>query len=38
NDQNKTVVFPKQHYKKGDYVNVMVTDCTAATLLGEAIV
>jgi tRNA-2-methylthio-N6-dimethylallyladenosine synthase len=38
NDQNKTVVFPKMQFKKGDYVNVRVTDCTAATLLGEAIV
>ncbi|MDJ1499836.1 tRNA (N6-isopentenyl adenosine(37)-C2)-methylthiotransferase MiaB [Xanthocytophaga agilis] len=34
---NKVVVFPKKHYKKGDYVNVFVNDCTNATLLGEAI-
>ena len=28
--QNKVVVFPKKNYKKGDYVNVTVTSCTAA--------
>jgi hypothetical protein len=29
-------VFAKEHYdlKKGDYVNVTVTDCTKGTLLG----
>ena len=34
--QNKVIVFPKENYqlKKGDYVNVKVTDCTQATLLG----
>ncbi|WP_128545296.1 tRNA (N6-isopentenyl adenosine(37)-C2)-methylthiotransferase MiaB [Larkinella soli] len=37
NDQNKMVVFPKGRYAKGDYVNVLVTDCTAATLLGETV-
>jgi len=37
NTQNKVIVFPKETYKlnKGDYVNVVVTDCTQATLLGE---
>jgi tRNA-2-methylthio-N6-dimethylallyladenosine synthase len=38
NSANKVVVFPKEHYKKGDYVNVLVEDCTPATLLGKAIV
>ncbi|MDB5203890.1 MAG: modification enzyme MiaB family [Ferruginibacter sp.] len=33
-DHNKVVVFPKQHYKKGDYVMVNITRCTAGTLLG----
>jgi tRNA-2-methylthio-N6-dimethylallyladenosine synthase len=35
--QNKTIVFSKEDYdfKKGDYVNVRVTDCTQATLLGQ---
>lgn len=37
NSANKVVVFPKKHYKKGEYVNVLVTSCTSATLLGEAI-
>ena len=37
NTQNKVVVFPKNGYnfKKGDYVNVKVNDCTQATLLGH---
>ncbi|HEU4575052.1 MAG TPA: tRNA (N6-isopentenyl adenosine(37)-C2)-methylthiotransferase MiaB [Chitinophagaceae bacterium] len=36
NSQNKVIVFPKQQYNlnKGEYVNVKVTDCTQATLLG----
>jgi len=37
NSANKVVVFPKKHYKKGEYVDVLVTSCTSATLLGEAI-
>jgi len=37
NSQNKMVVFPRQNYKVGDYVKVKITDCTAATLKGEAI-
>ena len=37
NPQNKVVVFPKENYKKGDYVDVVVNDCTSATLLGTAI-
>ena len=36
NSQNKVVVFPKGSYKKGDYVNVTVTSCTAATLIGTS--
>ncbi len=37
--QNKVIVFPKESYrlKKGDYVNVKVTACTQATLLGTII-
>jgi tRNA-2-methylthio-N6-dimethylallyladenosine synthase len=34
-DTNKMVVFDRQHYKKGDYVAVEITDCTSATLLGK---
>ncbi len=37
NDQNKVIVFPKENLRKGQYVNVLVTDCTAATLIGKAI-
>lgn len=37
NPQNKVVVFPKEKYKKGDYVEVLVEDCTSATLLGVAV-
>ncbi len=37
NTQNTVVVFPKENYKKGDYVNVMVTSCTASTLIGNVI-
>jgi tRNA-2-methylthio-N6-dimethylallyladenosine synthase len=37
NSQNMVVVFPKMHYKKGDYVNVNVTSCTTSTLIGEAV-
>ena len=33
---NKVVIFPKGNYKPGDYVLVKITDCTPATLLGEA--
>jgi tRNA-2-methylthio-N6-dimethylallyladenosine synthase len=37
NAANKVIVFPKEQYQKGQYVNVLVHDCTAATLLGEAV-
>src|SRR5690554_1921823 len=35
--QNSVAVFPKANYKVGDLVLVKVTDCTSATLIGEAI-
>jgi len=35
--QNKVVVFDRRGYGKGDYVRVRVTNCSSATLLGEAI-
>ncbi len=35
NSQNKVIVFPKKGYKPGDYVEVKITGCTPATLLGE---
>jgi tRNA-2-methylthio-N6-dimethylallyladenosine synthase len=39
NSQNKVVVFPKGNraLKKGDYVQVKITDATSATLLGEMV-
>ena len=36
NQQNTTVVFPKENYKIGDFVNVKINDCTSATLVGLA--
>ena len=36
-EHNSVAVFPKAHYKVGDFVNVKVNDCTSATLIGEAI-
>lgn len=37
NTQNTVIVFPKEHYKLGDFVNVKVEDCTSATLIGTAV-
>jgi len=37
NPQNKVCVFPKKHYKIGDYVEVKIIKCTAGTLIGEAL-
>ncbi len=36
NSQSITVVFPKEHYNIGDFVNVKITSCTSGTLIGEA--
>ena len=35
--RNSMVVFPKGNFKKGDYINVKILDCTSATLLGAAV-
>jgi tRNA-2-methylthio-N6-dimethylallyladenosine synthase len=35
--QNTVTVFPKKEFKIGDFVEVKITDCTSATLLGEAV-
>ena len=35
NDQNQIVVFPRENYRAGDYVRVVITDCTSATLMGK---
>ncbi len=37
NSQNTTVIFPKENYKPGDFVNVKITKCTLTTLIGEAV-
>ncbi|MFY7810433.1 MAG: tRNA (N6-isopentenyl adenosine(37)-C2)-methylthiotransferase MiaB [Flavobacterium sp.] len=37
NSQNTTVVFPKEHYKPGDFVLVKIDNCTTTTLLGNAV-
>jgi tRNA-2-methylthio-N6-dimethylallyladenosine synthase len=37
NSQSTVVVFPKEHYKVGDFVNVKINSCTSATLIGEAV-
>ena len=36
NQQNTTVVFPKENFNIGDFVNVKINDCTSATLVGKA--
>ncbi len=35
--QNTVAVFPKEHYKVGDFVMVKIEDCTTTTLLGKAV-
>ncbi len=37
NSQNAVVVFPKGALKPGNYVNIKITDCTSATLIGEVV-
>lgn len=37
NSQNTVVVFPKENYKVGEFVNVTINECTSATLIGEAV-
>lgn len=34
---NSVVVFPKENFKVGDFVQVEIYDCTSATLLGKAV-
>ena len=35
--QNAVVIFEKSTYNPGDYVNVKITECSSATLKGEAV-
>jgi tRNA-2-methylthio-N6-dimethylallyladenosine synthase len=37
NQQSIVVVFPKQTYQPGDFVDVKILRCTSATLIGEAL-
>ena len=37
NSQSFMVVFPREDYKIGDFVNVKITSCTSGTLIGEAL-
>ncbi len=37
NDQNKMVVFGRQDWQPGQYVNVLIEDCTSATLIGRVV-
>lgn len=37
NSQNKVLVFDRHEVQPGQYVRVRVTDCTAATLIGELV-
>jgi tRNA-2-methylthio-N6-dimethylallyladenosine synthase len=30
-------VFPKENKKRGEYVNVLIEDCTSGTLIGKII-
>ncbi|MBP7510978.1 MAG: tRNA (N6-isopentenyl adenosine(37)-C2)-methylthiotransferase MiaB [Bacteroidia bacterium] len=37
NDQNTVVIFPKEHYQKGQYVKVLVDRVTQTSLIGKVI-
>jgi tRNA-2-methylthio-N6-dimethylallyladenosine synthase len=37
NSQNAVIIFPKGNLEKGQYAQVKVTECTAATLLGKVV-
>ena len=37
NTENTVVIFPKENYKMGDFVNVKIEACTKATLIGTAV-
>ena len=37
NSQNKMIVFPREEYQIGDYVNVLVENVSSATLIGKAL-
>jgi tRNA-2-methylthio-N6-dimethylallyladenosine synthase len=37
NTANKVVIFPNENLGKGQYVNVLIEDCTGGTLIGKVI-
>ena len=37
NSQNIMVVFPRENYAIGEFVNVTITNCTSGTLIGKAV-
>jgi tRNA-2-methylthio-N6-dimethylallyladenosine synthase len=37
NSHNKVIVFPKGEHRKGEYVNVLVEECTGGTLIGRVV-
>ena len=37
NDQNQVVIFPKEHYQKGQYVKVLVERVTQTSLIGKVV-
>ena len=37
NSQSVMVVFPRENYKIGEFINVEITSCTSGTLIGKAI-
>ncbi len=37
NDQNIVTILPKENYKVGDFVNVIVEECTTGTLMGRPV-
>jgi tRNA-2-methylthio-N6-dimethylallyladenosine synthase len=37
NSQNLTVIFPREEFKAGDYVNVKIESFTSATVKGTAV-
>ena len=38
NTANKVVIFPRENFAKGQYVHVLIEDCTGGTLFGKVVV
>ncbi len=37
NSSNKVIVFPRGTHRKGEYVHVLVEECTGGTLIGKVV-